>query len=446
MGVLPEAALAAVLQAHNPWWRHGVLPRSAHPGASRPVDAEIGESEASVLVVGPRRAGKTSLLLRLADTRLRSGTRDVAYLPVDHPVLRMVDLGPLVDSATRWLASDNPLVLLDNVQALPQWPERLLELLKTRPRVRVIATASVAPGVQDPALDVHFLGPWSFREFCAERGLADLAPPLDLLAPQFPDEDGADDRLFQRVLDPLLADYLVRGGFPDAGRAPDPHQAHRRLREDIIAAALYRDLPSVVGVHKLADLERVLVGVLLLNGEPLMADSFSEALELGSNTLGKYLGHLERAFLLESLRNFAASTDRSRPRLYPTDPGLYNALFERGAADLADATRRRSVLVGSVVAHVARVARTRGFDVAYFRDGDLEAELMLVTPEGGVPIRVFDRDPAPEDLSRIERLLRRTGATSAFVLSRAGPRRSEPLSFFETVHHLPAAYFLYGLG
>jgi len=423
-----------------------MLPRGARPGAVRPVDEQVGAAGGSALVVGPRRAGKTALLLRLADRHLRGGSRDVAYLPVDHPVLRMVDLGPLVDAATRWLASDNPFVLLDNVQALPQWPARLIELLKTRPRARIVATASVAPGVQDPALDVHHLGPWSFREFCEERGLGDLAPALDLLDPRFPDDSGADDRLFQRVLDPLLADYLVRGGFPDAGLATDPQQAHRRLREEVIAAALYRDLPPVVGVHKLADLERVLVGALLQDGEPLPIESFAESVDLASETVGRYLGHLERAFLLESLRNFAASTDRSRPRLFPTDPGLYNALFERGAAALAEGDRRRSLLVGAVVAHVARTARARGFDVAYFRDGDLAADLMLVTPEGAVPIQVFDRDPAPEDLHRVERLLKRTGATSAFVLSRAGPRRSEPLSFFETVYHLPAAYFLHGLG
>ena len=99
-----------------------------------------------------------------------------------------------------------------------------------------------------------------------------------------------------------------------------------------------------------------------------------------------------------------------------------------------------------MVSHVQQFARPRGFDVAYFRDGDLEADVVLVTPEGVVPIVVVDREEVDEeDAARIQRLMKRMQSPTAFLLSRARPRRKAPISFFESVYHLPAAYFLYSL-
>jgi hypothetical protein len=98
------------------------------------------------------------------------------------------------------------------------------------------------------------------------------------------------------------------------------------------------------------------------------------------------------------------------------------------------------------VSHVREAAHMRGFDIAYFRDGDVEADVVVVTPEGVVPIVVIDReDVDEEDAARVERVMKRMQAKSAFLLSRARPRRKAPVSFFESVYHMPAAYFLYAL-
>ena len=84
--------------------------------------------------------------------------------------------------------------------------------------------------------------------------------------------------------------------------------------------------------------------------------------------------------------------------------------------------------------------------VTYFREGDLEAEVVLVSREGAVPIVVVDRDEVGEEEAvRVEKLLKRVQSPLAFLLSRARPRRRTPVTFFESVFHMPAAYFLYAL-
>jgi predicted AAA+ superfamily ATPase len=449
---LSETKLDEVLRAQNPWWVSGALPQRARHTQARAPDAFLRETGRPALVVGPRRSGKTCALLRLVEWHLGSAEhpRNVAYLPLDHPLLRLVALGPLVDRAAKLMEGERrPLLLLDGLQALPQWPERFVEVLKTRPHPRFVATASVSPGPDDPSFDLVTLPPFGFREFCNLRGLPDLgAPPLDPFAPKLPEEsDPAEDRLFHRVLDPILADYLVRGGFPEALLEPDLALGYQAIREGVVARAVYQDLPGVVGVLKLADLERVFLSALLLGGEPLVVETFAESLELDRHTVGRYLEHLGRAFLLTSLRNFAASTERSRARLFPADPGLWNALFERGVAVLADAEARRGLLAGAIVAHVERLARERGCDLAYYREGDLEADVVLVGPEGAIPIALYDREEiGEEEGALVEKIMKRMKARHAFLLSRSGPRRKESLTFFETVYHLPAAYFLYALG
>jgi len=461
MVLLPEARLDEVLREQNPWWATGALPHRARHTQERDADARLADAGSegargdgggrAVLLVGPRRSGKTSALLRRVDRHLRAGLRprDVAYLPLDHPVLRLGPPGTVVDRALRLMACEGePQILLDGIQALPSWPERLMEVIRTRPQARFVAASTVSPGVDDPDLELVELSTLSFREFCSMRGLPELgAPPLALFDPTLPEvADEADDYLFDRVLDPFLADYLVRGGFPEALFEPDAAACRRSLRDEVVARAIHQDLPNVVGIQRPAEVERVLLGALLQEGAPLQIESFAEELALDSGTIGRYLEHLERAWLLTSLRNFAASTERSRPRIHALDPALPNALLERGTALLARPAERLSLLVGTVVAHVGRVARAHGWDLAYFREGDLEAELVVVRPEGALPVLVSDHEElGEEERVRLQRVLKKTGASRAWLLSRARPRRRAALNFFEQAFHVPVAYFLYAL-
>jgi predicted AAA+ superfamily ATPase len=448
---LPDARIDAVLRAQNPWWVTGTLPRRMGHTLPRPQDATLVENERPVLLVGPRRGGKTATLLRLLDARLRAGARprDLAYVPLDHTLLRVTDLGAVVDRALQLMEPEGrPLVLLDALQALSDWPRRFLEVVETRPRPRIVAAAAVAPGAEETAYDRVYLPPLTFREFSELRGVADLgAPPLDLFQPELPaGSQPEEDYLFDRILDPLLADYLVRGGFPAPAFEPDLAVGLQSVRDDVVARAIYQDLPGVVGVVKIGDLERVLLATQLHGVGPLTVEAFADALELAPQTVGRFLDHLARAFLVTTLKNFAAVTDRSRARVFPTDPSLPNALLERGVDVMGRTEERRALLVSTIVSHVELVARERGFDTAYFREGDLEAEIVAVRPEGVVPIVVVDREDVDEqDAARAERVMKRLQASSCLLLSRARPRRRKSVSFFESVYHLPAAYFLYAL-
>jgi len=449
--LLPAGSLDSVLRSQNPWWVTGASHAHGTAGMPRAFDDRLTGDERAMLLAGPRRSGKSAALRRVVDVRLRAGVRarDIAAIDLGHALLRLEPLGPLVDRALKLMEPEGrPWVLLDGLQAVPDWPARFRELIDTRPQAHFVAASAVADTDHEAPYDTVRVPPLRFREYCALRGLPELgAPKLDPLALELPEiPDTADDYLFDRVLDPLLADYLVRGGFPESVLPSDPAEGRARIREGVVARAIYEDLPAVVHVLTQADLERVLLAVLLHGSAPLTVESFSDSLGLTSQTLGRYLDHLDRCFLLTTLRNFAASTERSRPRLFPTDPALPNAFLDRGAEVLAQPAARRDLLLGAIVDHVAHYAHERGFDLAYFREGDLEADLVLVTPDGALPILLFDREEVgDEEVGRVDRLMKRMEVHRAIVLSRARPRRREALTFFESVDHVPAAYFLYAL-
>ena len=443
-------AIDQVLRSQNPWWVTGAVTARGGAGRARSLDARLLEDDRPRLLAGPRRSGKTAALLRLVETRLRSNAAtSIGYCDLGHALLRSEPLGPVVDRLLRQMDSEpRPWVLLDGLQAVPDWPARLRELIDTRPQAHFLAASSVAPDSHEEAYEIVRVPPLRFREQCELRGLPELgAPPLDPVALELPaqsDEKG--DYLFDRVLDPLLADYLVRGGFPEAVLPSDPAEGRARVRDGVVARAIYEDLPSVVSVLKQADLDRVLVGVLRHGSAPLAVEAMSDSLGLTSSTLGRYLDHLERCYLLHSLRNFAATTERSRPRLFPVDPALPNAFLERGAEVLAQPEERCDLLRAAIVDHLAHYAHLRGFDLAYFREGDLEADVVLVTPEGALPIVLFDREEiGEEEASRVDRLMKRMEVPRAIVLSRARRRRREAVTFFASVDHLPVAYLLYAL-
>jgi predicted AAA+ superfamily ATPase len=450
MELLPKGRLDEVLRMHNPWWTSASAPAAGGRTQPRAVDGLLAEGAGPALLSGPRRSGKTSALLRLVDGEMRRGRapRRIAYLPFDHPLIRLAPPDQVVSRALEGLDRSGPaLILLDGLQALPDWPRHLAALVDTHPGERLVAAVSARPEPGEVTFDVFHLPPLRFREFCQLRGLPDLgAPPLDLLDAKLPADSAAEDYFFNRVLDPMLADYLVRGGFPQAVLEPDQIRAREEIRESVVARALFQDLPGVAGVLKLGDLQRVLLAALVRGGAPIPIETFAESLDLDRQTLGRYLDHLERLLLILSLRNHAAATERSRPCVHPVDPGLPNALLERDAAVLARPAERRALLAGAVVSHVEDLARARGFDLAYFRGGEVAADLVVVTPDGPIPILIVDReDVAEEDAAAVERLLRRLQARTAFVLSRAQPRRRTSVSFFESVIHLPTAYFLYAL-
>lgn len=265
----------------------------------RLVTQELGEGKRSLLLLGPRQVGKSTLLRSLKpDTVLNLADPELFRSFVARPERLRAELAALPESAR--------LVFIDEVQRVPAILDLIQVLLDEQPnRWRFLLSGSSARKLR--------------------RGQANLLP----------------GRIHVRYLHPLLVselgdDYdiqraMAHGTLPGIYSESDPAERARSLRsyvdtylrEEVQAEALVRDLG---GYARLLDL------VAASSGHILNLRALGQDAAIGYETSRRYLQILEDTLLLIRIPAWSGS-DRGRliqhPRLLLFDAGVRNALLGR---------------------------------------------------------------------------------------------------------------------
>jgi predicted AAA+ superfamily ATPase len=266
----------------------------------RPRTIELPVDSGKVVVlVGIRRSGKTFLLLDTIRRLVAAGVdrRQIVQLSFEddrlHP-LRSTDYDGILHAHAELhpqLIGKPRYFFFDEVQAAPGWERFVRRLHDTRAGAVFLTgssshllTREIATGLRGRCLSYEVY-PLSFQEYLGFQGLA--AEPYSAAS--------------EARLAAALDDYLETGGLPEVVLA-DPSLRQKVLKEysDLV---FYRDL---VDRHRLANplvMRELLRHCLaspasLLNTHKLFHDFQSRGLSLGKDTLYRYLGFLEDAFLV----------------------------------------------------------------------------------------------------------------------------------------------------
>jgi predicted AAA+ superfamily ATPase len=252
-----------------------------------------------VVLVGIRRSGKTFLLLDTVRRLVASGVdrRQIVQLSFEddrlHP-LRAADYDLILQAHAELhpeFARGGRHFFFDEVQAAPGWERFVRRLHDTRAGSIFLTgssshllTRDIATGLRGRCLSYEVF-PLSFAEYLGFRQIV----PERYSAPA------------EAATAAALDDYLETGGLPEVVLA-EPALRPRVLKEyaDFV---FYRDL---VERHQLASpavMRELLRHCLaspasLLNPHKLYQDIRSRGLALGKDTLYRYLGFLEDAFLI----------------------------------------------------------------------------------------------------------------------------------------------------
>jgi predicted AAA+ superfamily ATPase len=296
--------------------------------------AALGDTPA-VMLIGPRQAGKSTLVKQLA-----AGPHPSRYVTLDD--LRTLDAAR-EDPVGFVEGADQPLII-DEIQRAPELllPIKAAIDADRRPG-RFILTGSaqvmLLPTVSESLagrVEIHTLWPFSQAEIEGAPGgmvgwlLGNSAQPPE--APATPRVE--------------LIERVARGGFPEAV-ARDEDRREEWLAA-YLSAIVQRDLRDLANIERLAEIPAVLASLAARVRAPLNKVEVSSSVGIPRTSLDRYLTLLEHVFLVRRLPAWHTSLVKQitkAPKLLLSDSAVL--------AHLMQADRRRlgedNSLLGAVV-------------------------------------------------------------------------------------------------
>ena len=335
------------LAADNPWWTGGGIREDY--GQLRPrayFERFAGLVEQSgvrraVVLMGPRRVGKTVLLHHVIARLLASGDyapHDIGYASLDQPLYARLSIEEMAEEVRQASGNPNSLraLFLDEIQYLSDWERHLKAFVDAHPDIRCVVSGSAAAALRLKSMESgagrftdFLLPPLTFHEFLDLQGIEDLVEIVS-------------DRDYRVVdleaLNGHFVDYVNFGGFPEAVLSPairtDPA---RYIGADIVDKVLLRDLPSLYGIQDVQELNALFMTLVFNTAEEVSLDELSKRSGVTKPTIRRYLEYLEAAFLIRIVHRIDRNARRFRRttsfKVYATTPALRCALFGPVAAD-----------------------------------------------------------------------------------------------------------------
>ncbi|MGD0110361.1 MAG: ATP-binding protein [Armatimonadota bacterium] len=313
------------------------------------------------LLTGPRQVGKTTLLLELSQ---EWGDRAL-YLAADAPEAALPGWWELQWQRAARLAGTGPaLLLVDEVQYLPDWSRRLKAevdgVYRERLRLHVVATGSAALklGVGSRETMAGRFERLTLTHWSAQDIAHGFALPQD-----------------------EAVQIVVRlGGFPGGMVLRDDVARWRAyIRDSIIDPAVGRDLLALEAIRKPSLLRQVFAVCIGHPAEIVSLQKMAGLLaERGAmTTIAHYLELLREAYLVAGLRKFSKGELRRRsspPKLVPLNNAFITGGTHEDIPSRATAPERWGRLVeNACLAHMANAGQT----VHYWREEPIEVDAVV---------------------------------------------------------------------
>ena len=326
----------------------------------------------AVLVNGPRQCGKTTLVQQF--------TGELAYFTLDDPnLLAAVQQDPL------GFARQLDRAIIDEVQRAPQLLLALkLVIDQDRRPGRFLLTGSAnlmaLPQIADSLagrMAVHTLLPLSQSELQGR--------PNDFLLRAQAQDWPLSHPAWATPLGDSVA-HVLAGGFPEMRQRPTATR-RQAWAKAYIQTLVERDVRDVAQIDQLHQLPQLLAVAAAHSGQLLNAAQTGGQLGLNGKTVDKYLGILEKLFLVQRLPAWSRN-ELSRliktPKLHFLDAGLQAALT-RLVPELVFTQRARwgATLETWVHAELRKALSldADGWHLCHFRDKDqVEVDFVLESP------------------------------------------------------------------
>jgi uncharacterized protein len=351
MALLPlsEEQVLDRLKQENPWWATGVVDEDYTKMQKRlyfelffPLVEDISIKRA-VILMGPRRVGKTVMIFHAIDSLLKNGVspHQIAYVSVENPFFNKIPLEHLFKACLKATGKTEPrgwYIFYDEIQYLKDWEVHLKSLVDSYPHVKFVASGSAAAALKLKSNESgagrftdFMLPPLTFNEYIHLLQLQNLIIPAKI------EWDGNTTDFFESTNIALLNEHFLKyinyGGYPEIIFSEKLQvNPSRFIKSDIIDKVLLRDLPSLYGIQDVQELNSLFTSIAYNSGQEFSLEALSQASGgVEKNTLKKYIQYLEAAFLIKIVHRIDHNAKKfSRAnyfKIYLTNPSLRSALF-----------------------------------------------------------------------------------------------------------------------
>jgi len=351
---ISKADILSRLQFDNPWWESGGEDKVAYEDTPRrkyfeTFSQNILETSVrrAIVLMGPRRVGKTVMVYHSIRTLLDSGigAENILYVSLETPIYTGLSLERMLSYFQELFNHKRDSILFiffDEIQYLREWEIHLKSLVDSFPSYRFVATGSAAAALRLKSTESgagrfsdYILPPLTFAEYLMFIGREDEL----IKANQYHSENSGYPTkkyayLSQDIeeLNREFVNYLNFGGYPEAVFSEtirrDPGQY---IKSDIIDKVLLRDLPSLYGISDIQELNRLFTTLAYNSGNEVSLEGLSQSSGVAKNTIKRYLEYLEAAFLIRRVERIDQNAKRFKRavcfKVYLTNPSMRAALF-----------------------------------------------------------------------------------------------------------------------
>ncbi len=282
------------------------------------------DKDESLLIIGPRQVGKTTLLKQLALLCQSKGQQYFMLNLEDPEYLKLLDESPkkIFDIFPLDL-KQRTVIFVDEVQYLAD-PTNFLKYIfdEYAGKIKLVVTGSSAFYLDSKFNDslvgrkkIFTLLTLSFREFLHFRNLENIAQSLDRLTISETDQ-----------LRPLFYEYAAFGGYPKVVLSSLENK--KEVLQDLVYSYVKKDIFEA-GVRRDDQFFLLLKILAEQTGGMLNVADITRSLNVSKAAVDNYLAILQKTFHIYLVRPYFTSPRkevRKMPKVFFTDLGLRNFL------------------------------------------------------------------------------------------------------------------------
>jgi predicted AAA+ superfamily ATPase len=336
------------LRFENPWWGSGKvedfyqnLPRRLYFDLFKPL---LGESSVrrAIVLMGPRRVGKTVLMIQSIKALLDDGVDPlkILFVSVETPIYNGIGLEQLFNLARKATGNQDTkkwYVFFDEIQYLKNWEVHLKSLVDSYAYTKFVVSGSAAAALKLKSNESgagrftdFMLPPLTFNEYLHLKDLNRLIVNRTI------EWEGSLLKFFTtnnaRELNEHFLNYINFGGYPEVIFSETiQNNPGRYIRNDIVDKVLLRDLPSLYGIRDVQELNSLFTAIAYNSGGEVSLEELSKSSGVQKNTIKRYIEYLEAAFLIKIVHKIANKPKNFQRatyfKIYLTNPSLRSALF-----------------------------------------------------------------------------------------------------------------------